>query len=86
MGDHIQVRYQGRMQDDENTRGARQPNGVRAVWSSVASTLDWEIHMESLKVCNHVTDNDGRSKVYQFRQILTIKSFSQGSNFVLCCS
>ena len=85
MGYHIQVRYQGRVQDDESVRGVKQLDGVRVVWSSVVSTLDWEIHKETLKVYNHAKDKDGSSKVHQVGQILTVESFPQGSEFVLFC-
>ena len=79
----VQVRHEGRLQDDGHVGRVEQLDGVVTLLSAVLLVLDGQVDTPSLEVDDNDKDEDGGHQVGQVGQVLPVEGLADGADLVL---
>mmetsp|Transcript_44817 Transcript_44817/g.142710 ORF Transcript_44817/g.142710 Transcript_44817/m.142710 type:complete len:313 (-) Transcript_44817:240-1178(-) len=82
LGDEVEVRHEGGLEDDGHVGRVEQLDGVRLLHAAAALGADGEVHAEALEVDHDEEHEDGGQEVGAVGQVLAVEGLLEGAGLV----
>jgi len=79
----VKIGDEGGLEDDRDVGRVEKLDGISSSSAALFGIFDWDIDSETLEIDYNDEDKNGRQKICDVREILSIEGFFQGSDLVV---